>query len=452
MSDNNELIGRKTMVKGSTVVGAGLGVGAAAAAGTVIGGGGVLGAVGSAFGLTVAAATPVGWLIGGAVAGGAALHYGSKLIGAKGKSDGIAQTLEGTLAERHEKRIQKIAAKLDKGGVNSAVGLLSKVADHNADYQTFVDDRIKDLNEGVTAPEEVILLACQILNLDSSEYLDNGSITIVELNAIVSISIVMMLANGEVKSEEENVLCQRLKEFYDIDEQDTSYLIGHTLNTLNSKIKEPANSRVDSEAIILSFAEFIVSNVHLKDKILSSLEAIAKADGDFDKNEKVFFNFAERAFTMSEAIGDYQDRVNDLPETEPNLILKSNGDFDKKVKGAINSYAYSIPKSSVIALYDNRWLANSVQTIASFGDSMLGKIRHGKTVKNISTGGADEGFLFTTLGIISDRREIIFYSEIKNATFLDDYILLDTTKGTIPLSCRAAKKTQLLTYFNSLNI
>jgi len=439
------------MEKGSAIAGAGLGVGTAAAIGTFIGSGGALGAAGSALGLTIAAATPVGWLIGGAVAGGAALHYGAKLVGAKGKSDGIAQTVEHTISARHQKKIQIISAKLVKGDVKCAADLLTQVSDHDASFKDVVDEITRGLTEGSTSPDEAILLACQILNLDSSDYLSNDHITIIELNAIVAIAVVMMLASGEVTSDEEDVLCQRLKEFYDVDQQDAQYLIEYTLNTLNSETKKPEKSRVDSEVIILSFAEFIVENVHLNKQILSTLEAIAKVDGNFDQNEKKFFNFAKRAFTMAKDIGSYRDKIINLPDNEPNLILKNNENFNKKVEGAIKTYAHGITSSSVIALFDNTWLANSVRNIASFGDSILGKVSTGKTMKNISTGAADEGFLFTTLGVINDRREIVFYNEIKKATDLDDYILLDTEQGTFPLSCKGARKSKLLAYFVSLN-
>ncbi len=81
MRDNNELIKSETLKKFSSLIGLGAGAAGASAISTAIGGI-------SAFGFTLAAATPIGWILGGAALGGVAFYGVSNLISKKGYSEG----------------------------------------------------------------------------------------------------------------------------------------------------------------------------------------------------------------------------------------------------------------------------------------------------------------------------------------------------------------------------
>ena len=103
---------------GITVVGAGLGVAAAGTAAAAVGATSIFGVTSVAgwLGLTVVAATPVGWVLGGAAAAGAAAYSVSRLI----RNGGMSEGKKAELLNRYREESRSIAAKEAAGGITDA--------------------------------------------------------------------------------------------------------------------------------------------------------------------------------------------------------------------------------------------------------------------------------------------------------------------------------------------
>ena len=102
---------------GITAIGAGLGAAAAGSLAAAAGATSIFGvtSVASWFGLTVVAATPAGWIIGGAAAASAAAYTVSRLI----RDGGMTEGRKAELLTRYREESQKIAVKETAGNIAS---------------------------------------------------------------------------------------------------------------------------------------------------------------------------------------------------------------------------------------------------------------------------------------------------------------------------------------------
>lgn len=100
---------------GITVVGAGLGVAAAGTVAAAVGATSIFGVTSAAawLGLTVVAATPVGWILGSAAAAGVAAYTVSRLI----RNGGMSEGKKAELLNRYREEARVAAAKEEAGGI-----------------------------------------------------------------------------------------------------------------------------------------------------------------------------------------------------------------------------------------------------------------------------------------------------------------------------------------------
>lgn len=105
---------------GITVVGAGLGAAAVGTIAATVGATSIFGvtSVASWLGMTVVAATPVGWVLGGAAAAGAAAYTVSRLI----RNGGMSEGKKTELLNRYREESRDIAAKEAVGDIADADG------------------------------------------------------------------------------------------------------------------------------------------------------------------------------------------------------------------------------------------------------------------------------------------------------------------------------------------
>lgn len=416
-----ELLKSKHLETVATTAGVGLGFGAASAIGTAVGSAGLLGTIGSVFGYTVAASTPVGWLIGGAIAGGVALKYGAKLIGAKGKSDGICNIMEHRLIEQKQQKMQRISAKLSQADIKKAINLWEKISQESLTESDVSTQIIDGLKSGVGTPNEAIELACEILGYDINQFLNEKQLTIEELNIIVALAVVMMTADNDCKQEEFDTIIDVISDHYMIEKSDADYILSVTIENYLS-MHESAKVNINPKIIFIVAAECFYLNTHLQKQILNILEKVALADGIFDKEEKALLDFAERCFTMAQHTDNYDMTLASLPKNEPNLFLSSDAKFEKKLASAIESYGVGLNPKEVIAIYDN----------TTFGK-------------------ADKGFILNKLGLISDQGDILFYNEIERAKPVQDGMIIRTKYDDIVINCKINQFSQLTKFFNTIS-
>lgn len=103
---------------GITVIGAGLGAAAAGTVATAVGVTSILGVTSVAgwLGLTVVAATPVGWVLGGAAAAGAAAYTVSRLI----RNGAVSEGKRAELLDLYRDEARKFASKEEAGNITDS--------------------------------------------------------------------------------------------------------------------------------------------------------------------------------------------------------------------------------------------------------------------------------------------------------------------------------------------
>jgi hypothetical protein len=377
---NKELAKRSTMDKLAALTGVGAGVAGASAIGTAVGGAGLLGSLGSAVGLTVAVATPVGWLIGGAALGGAALYGASKAIGAKGFSDGDNKAHRQFNSDFEKQAYMKITAKLSQKDSVIAKDLLRQLPSEN---QVFINEMIDGLDKGSASAAEIITMCCELLNKDTSEYLDEKSFSINEIELTIKFAMLMALSDGEITDDEVTLIRREIVSYFKLSEIFNDTEIDLIFSQAQGTTEEQKQlAKMSFEEIQSLFAVFFLSiqNNRLKTMLPDFLAEIARADGEISDNEVVLYNIFIGLLNAEEQLDDYLNHLETLTKTKSDMLYSQQGldteAYTKKVKNALGAYAQGIPLESVISLYDA---------------TVFGK--------------ADNGFIVTPLAIITDQAE-----------------------------------------------
>ena len=418
----NEIVKRTTLEHGSSAVGAGLGVGAASAIGALVGSTGLLGTIGSAFGVTVAASTPVGWLIAGGFAGGVALKYGSKIIGKKGESDGSVATMDAIISERNQKRMERVAAKIAQADVVLTLDLLDQIKQHSDEYDEFVIQIKNGVEQGVIPPNEAMSIACEILDLPVDGYLQRDKVTIEELNFSALASVVMMSADGTISNEEIDVFVKSVSSNFSISYDDAEFVLNQQIeqySVFQNKVKNYYPLQ-----IFLSIARTFKNNKRLMRIILNLLIEIVESDGDFEEDEKIVYATVYDAFNMALQQSQYEKLIFDFPylttedASKNNVFLNTDENFDKKMRGALAAYATGIMPNYVVGVYHA---------------AVLGKVKN--------------GFVINDLGVVRNDGKMILFNQIRSASYDDvkEGITIATVCGDFWLSC---KSKEMAGYFD----
>lgn len=377
---SNELIKRSTMDKIAALAGAGGGVAAASALGTTVGSAGLLGTIGSAFGLTIAAATPVGWLVGGAALGAAALYGGSKLVGVKGVSDGDAKAHRQFNSDIEKSLYMQLTAKLSQKDIAIAKKLLTEIP---SEYDEWRKDALDGLDKGTMAATDVVNMCCKILNRDVSTYLKENDFSINDIERTIKIAILMALADGNMTDNELYLIKNHVNDFFDLssllDETEIELIFSQALGTDEQQKQLKTMSFAEIQTLLVVFF-LVIENDRLKEMLLDFLADIAQADDEIDENEDILYMVYMGLLSAEMQLEYYLPHLEALMKTKSDILYSPNTSDDKtyqkKLKNALNSYAKGIPADSTILLYDA---------------TIFGK--------------ADNGFILTPLAIITDQSD-----------------------------------------------
>jgi hypothetical protein len=384
---NNELIKRDTLNKISGMIGLGAGAGTVAAAGTAIGSAGLLGSIGSAVGLTVAVATPIGWILGGAAVGGAALYGASKVSGGKGYSDGNVAANIKFNSDIEKQMYQGIIKKLSAKTSYVAINLLNKLPANEQFIVEFKDDASNGLDKGTMDAKDVIKICCEFLNENYESYIATSQMTIHNIESFIKIATLFALCDADYSKEEKVLIRGKVINFFDLHNilSDVEINLIFTI-ALGDKEKIKSIKDLDYLHQINLLHTFILEedNNELLVMILEFLEEVAKADGTVTEDEEVFISMFE-SMLISKANfieGNYTNAINILLETDELFLPKNNDKFIKKLKNICSSqkaYGYCLSGQHIIAIDDYTLF-----------------------------GAGDEGFVFTPLGIFTDKSDLHF--------------------------------------------
>jgi hypothetical protein len=378
---NKELIKRATMDKLAAVVGAGAGIAGASAAGTAIGSAGLLGSIGSAVGLTVAVATPAGWLVSGAVLGAAALYGGSKLVGAKGVSDGDIKAHRQFNSENEKQQYMQIVKKLSQQDIEIARKLLKKLP--NDVYNEWKADAFDGLDKGSMDVTRIISMCCRILGEDENSYLSYNDFSLTDIELSIKIAILMALSDGELTEDEYSVIQNKVIQFFELgsilNEEEIKLIFSQALGTDEQQKQLHEMSFEEIQTLLVTFV-LIIENDRLKTMLIDFLAEIAEADGDISENELQLYNIFIGLLNTEENIDAYIQHIEKLSKAKSDLLYskvqRDSKTYNKKLTNALKAYAKGIPIESVISLYDA---------------TLFGK--------------ADNGFIVTPFAIITDQSD-----------------------------------------------
>lgn len=391
-----ESISRGKLEGGAAAVGATLGVGGASAIGTVVGSSGLLGTIGSAFGLTIAAATPVGWLLGGAAVGATLLYGGAKLVGAKGYADGDYNAFSQFSSDDNKKKYMHIQAKLSQSEIVNAEKLLGELPDEYSDFRI---EMLSAMKEGSASAIEVIEICCEVLNKNVDTYLDKTQVSLNEIFLVLKMGFLMSLVDGEASEEELEFAINKPIEMFNLndilDKSEIKFIRASVFEN-EDELERIRSLSLEEIHILMASFFMIIQNEHIKQKILVYLSDIAKVDNTLTKSELNFLELYEALMMTESRLDAYVTVVNQAIESTSNTDLslfsvftEHNTKKDKFVKkrgNALNAYAKGLPPELCRLVYD---------------DTVFGK--------------ADEGFLVTPYGIATSKKKLGFvpYSKIK---------------------------------------
>jgi hypothetical protein len=430
---NKELAKRSTMDKLAAVVGAG--AGAVAGAGTLAGGG-LLGSIGGVFGLTIVAATPVGWLLGGAALGAAALYGGSKMVGGKGYSDGDTNASKQFNSDNEKKLYMQLTTKLSQKDSIVAKELLSKLSDEYKDFAKYMND---GLTKGSASATEIITMCCELLNEDVNTYLDGDDFSPDDIELTIKIATLMALADGEYSEEEATVIYAKVVEFFELDkildESEIDLIFSQAQGSEEQQLQLANMTYEEIQSIFVVFF-LVINNDRLKDMLLDFLAAIAEADGEISDKEEHLYGIFLGLLNAEKELDNYFIHLEKLTKTKSDMLYSHQGrdceGYSKKAKNALSAYAKGIPTSSIISLYDS---------------TVFGK--------------ADNGFIVTPLAIITDQAEavrVIPFGSIFQVDLSEDGSLIfygeaDENNNMYPiaeLDCMSEEISPFLTFLENI--
>ncbi|MEA3522263.1 MAG: GYF domain-containing protein [Campylobacterota bacterium] len=449
---NKELAKRSTMDRLAALAGAGAGVAGASAVGTAIGGAGLLGSIGSAVGLTVAVATPVGWLVGGAALGAAALYGGSKIVGAKGVSDGDAKAHRQFNSDIEKKLYMQLTTKLSQKDSNTAKTLLNKLP---SDYNEWKEDALDGLNKGSMAATEIISMCCELLEEDSSQYLDDNNFSTTEIELTIKIAILMGLADGDFSDDEGILIRNKVTQFFKLDEVlDESEIDLIFSQAMGTEEQQEQLTTMSFEEIQTLFVVFflIIEDDRLKEMLIDFLAEIADADGDISRNEKELKAIFDGLLLGEKNVERYVEQLEQLTKIKSDYLYSYKGKDSKKyatkVQNALESYAKGISSNHVISLYDSTTFGKAddgfIVTPFAIITNQAFKVRVIPLASiyrfdifdsdSVSFFGADDTYALARLNIkVEDTMEFLSFIEkiveINNSNeYIEDNPIFDTTQ------------------------
>ncbi|MEA3522787.1 MAG: GYF domain-containing protein [Campylobacterota bacterium] len=433
---NKELAKRSTMDRLAALAGAGAGVAGASAVGTAIGGAGLLGSIGSAVGLTVAVATPVGWLVGGAALGAAALYGGSKIVGAKGVSDGDAKAHRQFNSDIEKKLYMQLTTKLSQKDSKTAKTLLNRIP---SDYNDWKNDMNDGLDKGTASATEIISTCCELLGEDSSQYLDDNNFSTTEIELTIKIAILMALADGDFTDDEGILIRNKVVGFFELsnvlDESEIDLIFSQARGTEEQQEQLKAMSFEEIQSLFVVFF-LTIENTRLKTMLIDFLAEIAEADGEISEKEVQLYNIFIGLLNAEASIENYTSHLENLTKVKSDFLYSHQGSdseaYAKKVKNALGSYAKGINNGMVMSLYDA---------------TVFGK--------------ADNGFIVTPLAIITDQSEdtrVIPLGSIYGAGLSENGDLLfygepdenNNMHAIAELSCPAEELSEFVTFIEKI--
>jgi hypothetical protein len=397
MRDNNELIKSGTLKKFSSLIGLGAGAAGASTIGTAIGGMGILGTIGSSLGLTIAAATPIGWILGGAALGGAIFYGASDLISKKGYSEGDISAQKVFSSDVEKQMYFEINKKISEKLNFVAKNLLSKLP-VNEQFIDFRNNAIDGLDKGTMNPCEIIQICCECLNEDYEQYIVDSQMTIGNIESFIKISTLLSLADKDYNLEEKKLIRDRITTFFNLKDILTEVEIDLIFKMAIGNAEDiKAILDLDCYKKINLLHTFILmeSNDKLLVVLLDFLQELANVDGKRSREEEIIIlSFETMLFSKLKLLnGNYSKLLIGLKQADElysRIENNKNDKFIKKIKNIIKSekaYGYCLSEQHVLAIDDH--------TIF---------------------GSADDGFVFTPLGIFTNKSVLHFipYHTLKN--------------------------------------
>lgn len=397
MKSNNELIKSKTLKKFSSLIGLGAGAAGASTIGTAIGGTGLLGTIGGVFGLTIAAATPIGWILSGATLGGALFYGVSNLISKKGYSEGdiSAQII---FASDIEKQMyfeinKKISQKLNFIAKN----LLNKLPT-NEQFIDFKNNAIDGLDKGTMNPKEIIQICSECLNEDYEQYIVDSQMTIGNIESFIKISTLLALADKDYNLEEKKLIRDRVITFFNLKDILTEIEIDLIFKmSIGNEEDMKSILNLDCYKKINLLHTFILmeNNDELLVVLLDFLQELASVDGKRSREEEIIIlSFETMLFSKVKLLnGNYNKLLIGLKQTNELFSRIENDKNDK----------FNIKMKNVIKLEKVYGYCLSEQHILAIDDHTI-------------FGSGDDGFIFTPLGIFTNKSVLHFipYHTFKN--------------------------------------
>lgn len=355
-----EFIKSMTLNNLAGTVGLGAGAATATAVGTTIGSAGILGTLGSAVGLTVAVATPIGWILGGAALGGAAFYSASALISKKGYSEGDNKAYRKFNSDEEKKKFNEIKVKLLKKPIKIALNLVEKLP--NIDFKADAKD---GLEKGTMNVYDVIQVCCEYLNEDCGVYKNEKNLTIKNIESFIKISTLLAVIDKDYSIDEQNMIRKKVVEYFSLNEvlsESEIELVFKMANGSNSEIEEIKKLDFYSQMNLLHTFVLFEDDNELLLEINKFLKSLALVDNNVCKLEERLIMFYEKFLLSKKFVveGEYDNALLKLNSSDDLYYISDNDDknkkYTKKLSTLVSSkkaYAYCLSPQHVISIDDH---------------------------------------------------------------------------------------------------
>ncbi|MEA3316267.1 MAG: TerD family protein, partial [Campylobacterota bacterium] len=323
----------------------------------LVGGGGIFSSILGGVGLTVVAATPVGWLIGGAALGGAVFLGGSKLIGAKGVSDGDINAHRTFNSDLEKQKYMKISSKLNSENSIIAYNLIDKLP---LEYEEFKEDMRGGISNGTVPIEESIKLSCEILGENEDKYIKEykEKYSLIEIELVIKIALLLIVK--EDTTEKRDLIRKEVIDFFNLSsvliDEEIDIIFSQAIGTQEQQKQLKDISVEEIQTMLLIF--FIsINDEKLKNMLVDFLLKIIKIDYNSKNTEQLLYNIFIGLLKSEENMKNYNGSLNKFKKIKSKYFysseIKDKEAYKKKLEGALKTYVSGLNGENVISLYDS---------------------------------------------------------------------------------------------------
>lgn len=330
--------------------------------------------------IAIVGATPVGWVLGGAVLAGGAGYLAYEAIFFSGNSHGQAEYAQYDIDKDEKDRENNLNVKLNHKVISVALSLLNKLPDtFSSDSK---DKLIEGLSKGVVSPFQIIDFCNKQLPSEERIVFD-GAFTSIDVFIAIRLGILFSAIDSQISEVEITSLKKGVIDYFNLKELFEEEEIEEIFNNVfdgkkDLKTIENLSSSEIQYQVYLAFSQ--IKDNRLKEMLLEFLSVIINIDDNVHNEEKTLYKLFHDLYNYDYLNEYYMKSLEKIvASTNKNLYStysideKRKKEFQDRKRDVTSSFAKELPEKDIYFIYS---------------DDLFGK--------------TSKGFILTPLGIITN--------------------------------------------------